>query len=1220
MLPYLARDRKRFLTLPPFRPGRTPLTELAKVVADALGRPADYQSIRAELLSTEPGTALARAVETLTIGEAREATLLVAIDQFEEIFTVADGAERESFLRLLAAMTARTLPMLAVATVRSDLLGEILEAEDFRIAHEVFTLGVLPAERLPSVIDGPAQIAAVNLEDGLVRTILDDVGRTAEALPLLAFTLRELYERFGDDKKLTRAEYELLGDPEQKLRPLENAVRGKAEETLRRAAPSAEELAALKEAFVGQLVRVNEEGVRLRRPAKMEDIPEAARRLVRLLVEARLLATRAEDGAQAVEVTHEALFKAWPLLSRWLEEEQDFLTGRRQIEEAERFWRGAPEQQKDRALLTGLLLEKAREWSLAWPERLRGVREFVLESVKGEEEAPAAAAWRRLNDAAERHSDGAGDLLTGLTLASTANWWDQEKPTSDFALRFGGDFDRAWAFLRASEEAEEVRRRAEDRTQRRRRTTRLISVAVIVVLCIITPLTLFAGYMAWHASNEAARANQEANAAEDAKALAERQRQDAEKARAQADQQRRNAEAARAEADASAAEATSQAEKARQSAEAQRQAAEQAMQAQAEAQRQADEAAKQEAIARAALQQAEEERQRAETARAEFQGVNLQLFASRVTSLQQDGVWETAANYLGSLWQEITGPGPSVHDTWLTTAIIQAFARQQKAEYPIYPAFLNYSGFTGSTDTTGRFRVYDLDRKPDNVTTDSQNNIIGIYDAITGAVTGTFDMPSGTSLGSDADLVTPDGKRAAILTSDPNTDNDIDERQIVLWSAGAAAATMVALPKLEGKIALEQLAPIHSDGRFALYFTKDGDPGEVAVVDPNTQDYSFSMLAADLAKAAGVDSIASLNLLGLAGDHLIVLVNSADDGRVLSIDVSSNDVASLAPKGGVLGAALTPDGATLLTMTCPQPCGDQNDLAAFDMNRVRVMQWVERVPSDLTLSPTAVEETTVDGKAVYSILVQNSGSSIVFQVPKDEPQGASAPEVVRLEGNSVARFGDQTYDGNGGYRTIEDAGTEATLDGVRAAGILANYRVPVDRQKLSYYVAPSSLAVYYGDNGLRLAGITYDGDLVVYRLRSDGLFEDDPNFDRVNVGESNCVSAIGFGGDGNSVLIRHVDGALRYVVRSGVGVDWRSPTSSSGEALQPPSEAPRTQCDAPDTSAHVISERIVAANPFGTRFALLDKTGAVYWLNIVEQVSGQQVRSRALNGRATSAC
>ena len=44
------------------------------------------------------------------------------------------------------------LPILVIATIRSDLLGEILKAEGFTVAHEVFTLGPLPSERLASVM------------------------------------------------------------------------------------------------------------------------------------------------------------------------------------------------------------------------------------------------------------------------------------------------------------------------------------------------------------------------------------------------------------------------------------------------------------------------------------------------------------------------------------------------------------------------------------------------------------------------------------------------------------------------------------------------------------------------------------------------------------------------------------------------------------------------------------------------------------------------------------------------------------------------------------------------------------------------------------------------------------------------------------------------------------------------------------------------------------
>jgi WD40 repeat protein len=384
VLPYLARDRQRFLALRPFRPGRTPMMAFAKMLAEALGEAAAFQARYTELQGAAPLPALAGAVEALTIGSAREATVLVSIDQFEELFTIAGGTERAGFLRLMTAAADQEngLPILLVATVRSDLLGEILKAEGFAIAHEVFTLGGLPSERLRSVIEGPAAVAAIHLEEGLVDRILKDVGAAPEALSLLAFTLRELHHRYGGDRKLTVLEYEELGDRERNLSPLENAVRRTAEETLASATPSSGELAALREAFVGHLVRVNEDGVRLRRPARLQDVPEPARRLVERLVGARLLSIRSDGDANAIEVAHEALFKVWPQLAAWLDEEQDFLIGRRQIEDAERLWATTAAAQQDQALLSGLLLEKARDWSIAHPERLKSVRDFVAGSIR----------------------------------------------------------------------------------------------------------------------------------------------------------------------------------------------------------------------------------------------------------------------------------------------------------------------------------------------------------------------------------------------------------------------------------------------------------------------------------------------------------------------------------------------------------------------------------------------------------------------------------------------------------------------------------------------------------------------------------------------------------------------------------------------------------------------------------------------------------------------
>src|SRR5262249_55682520 len=156
------------------------------------------------------------------------------------------------------------------------------------------------------VIEGPARMAGLQVERGFVQQAVRDA-ETADALPLLAFTLRELYDRGSGDHNLSLAEYTALGDPQAGLAPLENAGRKAADDVLADARPSDEELNALREAFVPAMVRVNDQGEYVRRPARSDDLPARAQRLLERLAKARLLIVSQQGDNKMVEVAHEAL-------------------------------------------------------------------------------------------------------------------------------------------------------------------------------------------------------------------------------------------------------------------------------------------------------------------------------------------------------------------------------------------------------------------------------------------------------------------------------------------------------------------------------------------------------------------------------------------------------------------------------------------------------------------------------------------------------------------------------------------------------------------------------------------------------------------------------------------------------------------------------------------------------------------------------------------------
>ena len=367
--------------------------------------------------------------DDLRLGKARGATLLVAIDQFEEAFTVSDPEEGGRFFDLLmqATKAGGWLPYLFVATVRSDVLDELLRSRQFTLPFEDYVLRPMPLDRLPKVIEGPATVGALTIEKGLPQRIAEDV-RSAEALPLLAFALRELYDRFGQDRRLAIDDYEKLGDPVAQLSPIENAVRRRAEDVLGSCQPSGALVEAVKQAFIPKLVRIREDGTFVRQPAQLSELPAAARPLMDAFVAARLLSTRVEvrgSGIEEilVEVSHEALFKAWPLLHRWLEEEKDFLLGKGQLERALIDYRAAGKSSD--ALLHGLHLRRAKHW-LALRRQSLSVDEVAFIE---------ASAWRAKQRRWVQSALGMAVVLLIVTIATPRIF-------AEYAFRIALDCDK----------------------------------------------------------------------------------------------------------------------------------------------------------------------------------------------------------------------------------------------------------------------------------------------------------------------------------------------------------------------------------------------------------------------------------------------------------------------------------------------------------------------------------------------------------------------------------------------------------------------------------------------------------------------------------------------------------------------------------------------------------------------------------------------------------
>ena len=304
---------------------------------------------------------------------SRDATVLLMIDQCEELLTIGANEEGNRFLAFLRAVLDRDDSQLMVlATLRSDFLGSFQDHPAMRgLPVETFPVPQMQVDDFASVIEDPARIAGLELGPGLVQAMINDT-KTSDALPLLAFTLRELYEGFGQDKLLT------LGEYRDKLGRLDGCVARVAEAVLTAKQLSEKDLSDLRTAFLS-MVRVTEKDQYAKQPAQWNDLPASVHDALARFVFARLLISSGDERGRTLEIAHEALFRAWPRLADWLKDNKSFLVWQQRLKDSiERYQES---RGKLDFLLRGFPLTEALEWLKKKPDSFSShERQFVTAS------------------------------------------------------------------------------------------------------------------------------------------------------------------------------------------------------------------------------------------------------------------------------------------------------------------------------------------------------------------------------------------------------------------------------------------------------------------------------------------------------------------------------------------------------------------------------------------------------------------------------------------------------------------------------------------------------------------------------------------------------------------------------------------------------------------------------------------------------------------------
>jgi type II secretory pathway predicted ATPase ExeA len=324
-----------WLTVPSLVPGSDPLPELARVLAvtaDRLELGWSAEDVRGRLEAGPDGLRRV-ADDLLAASPATHQRLLVSIDQAEELFTRTTPAALQEFAKLVP--NAVTGLVQVVVAMRSEFLDDLRDLPELAgVPIEAYVLAPLDREKLREVIEKPAEMARLRLENGLAAQLIADTDG-GEALPLLAFTLRQLADGLPAGGMLTLARYRDLG-----------GVRGALTRHADAALAEAVQVSGLTErevlAGLTRLITVDETGRRTRRRIKITGLVEPLRVVLQVFVDRRLLLSDTdEDGQVWLTVAHQALFTAWRPLDTATADITIALRTARTVEQAAAEWNSA---------------------------------------------------------------------------------------------------------------------------------------------------------------------------------------------------------------------------------------------------------------------------------------------------------------------------------------------------------------------------------------------------------------------------------------------------------------------------------------------------------------------------------------------------------------------------------------------------------------------------------------------------------------------------------------------------------------------------------------------------------------------------------------------------------------------------------------------------------------------------------------------------------------
>lgn len=280
------------------------------------------------------------------------------IDRLEALFTSRAEATRATLLATLDRLS-RTGRFVVIAACRNDFYPDLAREPLLMAAKETgghFDLAPPTRAEIIQMIRSPAAVADLRFgidpvnNARLDNMLCDGVADNPDALPLLQYTLEQLYQQRSAGRELTIAAYRALGG-------IDGAIGRRADAILAGLPPATQ--AVLPRIFSLIVAVGGADGAArgLRAPWSALSGPDE-RRLVQTFVDERLFVSLVYGAEPVFGVAHEALLRQWPRAVAWITEHHQALRIRARLEGETQQWL-ADGRRADRLLRRGRPLAEA---------------------------------------------------------------------------------------------------------------------------------------------------------------------------------------------------------------------------------------------------------------------------------------------------------------------------------------------------------------------------------------------------------------------------------------------------------------------------------------------------------------------------------------------------------------------------------------------------------------------------------------------------------------------------------------------------------------------------------------------------------------------------------------------------------------------------------------------------------------------------------------------